>query len=60
LYRSITLFYQARYDYLMNALRLKQAAGSLQIQDLEEIDLWLTERPTPEELFAAEAAAAAE
>jgi outer membrane protein len=58
LYRSITLFYQARYDYLMNALRLKQAAGSLQIQDLEEIDQWLTERPTPEELFAAEAAAA--
>ena len=60
LYRSITLFYQARYDYLMNALRLKQAAGSLQIQDLEEIDKWLTERPTPEELFAAEAAAATE
>ena len=45
LYRSITLFYQARYDYLMNALRLKQAAGNLQIQDLEEIDQWLTERP---------------
>ncbi len=60
LYRSITLFYQARYDYLMNALRLKQAAGNLQIQDLEEIDQWLTERPTPEEVFAAEAAASSE
>lgn len=59
LYRSITLFYQARYDYLMNLLRLKQAAGSLQIQDLEEIDQWLYERKTPEETFAAEAAAAA-
>jgi outer membrane protein len=59
LFRSITLFYQARYDYLMNVLRLKQAAGSLQIQDLEEIDQWLKERPTPEEAFAAEAAAAA-
>ncbi len=58
LYRSITLFYQARYDYLMNVLRLKQAAGSLQIQDLEEIDLWLKERKTPEEVFADEAAAA--
>jgi outer membrane protein len=57
LYRSITLFYQARYDYLMNALRLKQAAGNLQIQDLEEIDQWLKERPTPEEAIAAEAAA---
>ena len=58
LYRSITLFYQARYDYLMNVLRLKQAAGSLQIQDLEKIDQWLKERKTPEEVFAEEAAAA--
>ncbi len=60
LYRSITLFYQARYDYLMNVLRLKQAAGNLQIQDLEEIDQWLTERPTPEQAIADEAAAASE
>ncbi len=58
LYRSITLFYQARYDYLMNVLRLKQAAGNLQIQDLENIDQWLIERKTPEEVFAEEAAAA--
>ena len=55
LYRSITLFYQARYDYLMNVLRLKQAAGNLQVQDLEEIDQYLKDRPTPEEAFAAEA-----
>ena len=59
LYRAITLFYQARYDYLMNVLRLKQAAGNLQVQDLEAIDRWLAERPTPEEAFAAEEAAAA-
>ena len=58
LYSSITLFYQARYDYLMNVLRLKQAAGNLQVQDLEEIDRWLKERPTPEQTFAAEAAEA--
>ena len=58
LYRAITNFYQARYDYLMNVLRLKQAAGNLQIQDLEEIDQWLKERKTPEEVFAEEAAAA--
>ena len=56
-YRNITLFYQARYDYLMNVLRLKQAAGTLQIQDLEEIDQWLQERKTPEQKFAEEAAA---
>lgn len=55
LYRAITLFYQARYDYLMNYLRLKQAAGNLQIQDLEAIDRWLVDRPTPEEKIAAEA-----
>jgi outer membrane protein len=56
LYRNITLFYQARYDYLVNVLRLKQAAGNLQIQDLEEIDQWLQARPTPEQKFAEEAA----
>ena len=56
-YRAITLYYQARYDYLMNVLRLKQAAGNLQIQDIEEIDQWLKERKTPEEVFAEEAAA---
>jgi hypothetical protein len=43
----------------MNVLRLKQAAGNLQIQDLEEIDLWLQDRQTPEEAFAEEEAAAA-
>ena len=58
LYRSITLFYQSRYDYLMNVLRLKQAAGNLQIQDLEEIDKWLKERKRPEDVIAEEAAAA--
>lgn len=52
LYRAITLYYQARYDYLMNYLRLKQAAGSLEIQDLEAIDQFLTERPTPEQKIA--------
>ncbi|HSG58131.1 MAG TPA: TolC family outer membrane protein [Woeseiaceae bacterium] len=56
-YRNITLFYQARYDYLMNVLRLKQAAGTLQIQDLEEIDEHLEERKTPEQKFAEEEAA---
>ncbi|MGI9222317.1 MAG: TolC family outer membrane protein [Woeseiaceae bacterium] len=60
LYRAITLFYQARYDYLMNYLRLKQAAGDLQIQDLEAIDEFLVARPRPEDIFAEEEAAAAE
>jgi outer membrane protein len=47
LYAAITNFYQSRYDYIMNALRLKQAAGSLQVQDLEQIDQWLKDRPAP-------------
>jgi outer membrane protein len=54
LYRAITLYYQARYDYLINYLRLKQAAGDLAIDDLEAIDRWLIARPTPEEKIAAE------
>jgi outer membrane protein len=54
LYTATTNYYQARYDYLMNVLRLKEAAGSLQIQDLEEIDQWLAARRTPEEAFAEE------
>lgn len=57
LYSAITNFYQARYDYLMNVLRLKQAAGNLQVQDLEEIDQWLVDRPTPEQAFAGEESA---
>jgi outer membrane protein len=47
LYVAITNFYQSRYEYIMNALRLKQAAGTLQVQDLEQIDRWLKDRPAP-------------
>ena len=53
LYVAITNHYQSRYDYIMNAIRLKQAAGTLQIQDLEKIDRWLKDRPSPEEAAAA-------
>ena len=34
LYLAITNYYQSRYDYVLNALRLKQAAGNLAVQDL--------------------------
>ncbi len=60
LYVAITNYYQSRYDYILNVLSLKQAAGTLQIQDLEEIDQWLTERQPPEEVIAEEEAAAAQ
>lgn len=52
LYNAITNFYQSRYSYIMNALKLKQSAGILQIQDLEMIDKWLSERATPEDAQA--------
>lgn len=32
---------RARYDYLLNTLRLKQAAGTLAPEDLNEINKWL-------------------
>ena len=57
LYAAVTNYYQSRYDYLLNALRLKQAAGNLAVQDLERIDQFLEERKTPEQAFAEEAAA---
>ena len=56
LYAAKTNYERARYDYILNALRLKQAAGSLQVQDLEEIDKWLVARKTPEDVIAEEAA----
>ena len=59
LYVAITNYYQSRYDYILNVLRLKQAAGTLQVQDLEQIDQWLTDRKPPEQVIAEEEAAKA-
>jgi len=39
--RAETTYAAARYEYLLNILRLKQAAGSLEEDDLIEIDGWL-------------------
>ncbi|MGD8340592.1 MAG: TolC family outer membrane protein [Gammaproteobacteria bacterium] len=39
--RAETTYAGARYEYLLNILRLKQAAGSLAEADLVEIDGWL-------------------
>ena len=54
LYLAITNYYQSRYVYVGNVLRLKQAAGTLQIQDLEQIDRWLEDRTPPEKAMAEE------
>jgi outer membrane protein len=58
LYTAITNYYRSRYAYIGNVLLLKQAAGSLQVQDLEEIDRWLVDRRRPEDVIADEAAKA--
>jgi outer membrane protein len=39
--RAETSYAGARYEYLLNVLRLKQASGSLAEEDLVEIDGWL-------------------
>jgi outer membrane protein len=54
LYVAITNFYQSRYTYIGNVLSLKLASGSLQIQDLEQIDKFLNPRRPPEEVIAEE------
>lgn len=54
LYTAITNYYQSRYTYIGNVLRLKQAAGMLDVRDLEEIDRFLNERRPPEEVIAEE------
>jgi outer membrane protein len=35
---------QTKYDYILNTLRLKQAAGTLSPEDLELINTWLTKK----------------
>ena len=39
--RAQTSYARSRYDYILNILRLKLAAGSLAIEDLEEVSGWL-------------------
>ncbi len=60
LFQAITQYRQSRYDYLLNVMRLKQAAGNLQVQDLEALEPFLEERKTPEQQFAEEEAAKAQ
>ena len=38
---------RSRYDYLLNLMRLKQSAGSLAGQDVEQINGWLEVPPPP-------------
>jgi outer membrane protein len=39
--RAETTYSRSRYDYILNILRLKQAAGTLGEADVAEVDAWL-------------------
>jgi outer membrane protein len=39
--RAETTYSRSRYDYILNILRLKQAAGSLAEADVQQVDGWL-------------------
>ena len=54
LYVAITNYYQSRYVYIGNVLLLKQASGTLKIEDLEQINNWLEDRMPPEQAIAKE------
>ncbi len=41
LFDAQTAYARSRYDYLLNVIRLKQAAGSLGVPDIEQINGWL-------------------
>jgi outer membrane protein len=41
LYLAQTNYARSRYDYIVNVLRLKEAAGTLDEEDVREIDAWL-------------------
>jgi outer membrane protein len=45
-----TNYLRSRYDYLINGLRLKQAAGTLTVEDMAQIDGMLTGTLTEAEL----------
>ena len=48
---AIQNYSKSRYDYIANVFYLKRAAGTLRVQDLEEIDQWFKERDTPEDII---------
>jgi len=43
LFEAQTNYARSRYDYIINVVRLKRAAGTLSAEDLEEVNGWLME-----------------
>jgi len=46
LFRAKTDFARSRYDYLNNVLKLKRAAGTLQPDDIKQLNAWLVTSTT--------------
>ncbi|WP_079203355.1 TolC family outer membrane protein [Pseudomonas sp. CC6-YY-74] len=51
LYSSVRTYNDARYDYILNNLRLKQAAGTLSPADLEALEQYLKSDYDPDQDF---------
>lgn len=51
LYRAVREYNDARYDYIIDSLRLKQAAGSLALDDLHDLSLHLNPEYDPDRDF---------
>ena len=43
LFLGQTNYARSRYTYIVNSLRLKQAAGTLELADVEAVNKWLKE-----------------
>src|SRR5690606_9019601 len=54
LFSAVRNYNNARYDYLLNNLRLKQAAGTLSPADLEALDSFLNPLYDPDKDFLPE------
>ena len=46
LFDAQTNYSRSRYDYIINVLNLKVAAGNLSEADLAEVNSWLTQKST--------------
>ena len=57
LYRTIRQYNDARYDYILNTLRLKQVSGNLSSEDILEISRYLVRSIDPDKHFLPPAAA---
>ncbi len=51
LYSSVRDYNNSRYDYILDNLRLKQAAGTLSPQDLQDLARWLKPDYNPDKDF---------